>query len=137
MDVRSSTPQSMIVGTEWLIEAEGCSAERLRDEELLRRLFAQVVDDLGLKTLGDPLWHRFGGEAGVTGLVMLTESHLTCHTYPEHGLATINLYCCRERPEWPWTSMLEELLCAEKVSVVRIERGTREMPEQLSAGGEA
>ena len=41
------------------------------------------------------VWHKFGGEGGVTGLIMLTESHLACHTYPEYQTATFNLYCCR------------------------------------------
>ena len=126
----------MIVGTEWLIEAHGCDAENLRDSALLRSVFDRVISDLGLKTLGEPLWHKFGGEAGVTGLIMLTESHLACHTYPEHNLATFNLYCCRERPEWPWEDELKEILRAESVTVVRVERGTRKPESYLEAGGE-
>lgn len=126
----------MIVGTEWLIEAHGCDAENLRDSGLLRSVFDRVIADLGLKTLGEPLWHKFGGEAGVTGLIMLTESHLACHTYPEHNLATFNLYCCRERPEWPWEEVLKEILQAESVTVVRVERGSRKPESYLEVGGE-
>lgn len=112
----------MIVGTEWLIEAEGCNQGKLRDESILRGIFARVVDDLGLKTI-DSVWHKFEGEGGVTGIVALTESHLTCHTYPEHRVATFNLYCCRTRPEWDWESNLKKALGAETVKVVKIERG--------------
>jgi len=32
---------------------------------------------------------------GVTGLLLLTESHLACDTFPERGFASFNLYCCR------------------------------------------
>lgn len=127
----------MIVGTEWLIEAEGCISESLRDEAVLRGLFARIVADLGLKTLGDPLWHTFGGEGGVTGLVMLTESHLACHTYPEHGLATFNLYCCRQRPEWPWEEALREALGAETVNLRRFERGASDSVSTAAVGGES
>jgi S-adenosylmethionine decarboxylase len=112
----------MIVGTEWLIEAAGCNEAHLRDESLLRDLFERVIYDLGLKSVGS-VWHKFPGEGGVTGLVALTESHLACHTYPEHRTATFNLYCCRTRPEWDWESNLQVLLDAEKVSVTKIERG--------------
>jgi len=112
----------MIVGTEWLIEATGCEPERLRDESLLRDLFDRVVSDLGLKVI-DSVWHTFPGEAGVTGLIALTESHLACHTYPEHGTATFNLYCCRTRPEWDWESNLAAALGATTVAVTKIERG--------------
>src|SRR6187399_3139177 len=91
----------MIVGTEWLIEATGCDPAALRDEAAIRSILSLVIDDLALKPIGS-VWHKFPGEGGVTGLIALTESHLTCHTYPEHSTATFNLYCCRTRPEWNW-----------------------------------
>lgn len=113
----------MIVGTEWLIEATGCDAGRLRDEAVLRGIFDAVIAELGLKSL-QTLWHKFPDEGGVTGLAALTESHLACHTYPEHHTATFNLYCCRTRPEWAWSERLTEALGAARVVVTRIERGT-------------
>jgi len=112
----------MIVGTEWLIEAAGCNEAQLRDESLLRDVFDRVMRDLGLKSVGS-VWHKFPGEGGVTGLIALTESHLACHTYPEHRTATFNLYCCRTRPEWDWDGNLKSLLGAETVSITKIERG--------------
>lgn len=112
----------MIVGTEWLIEAAGCEPRALRDEQLLRQLFDRIMSDLGLKSVGS-VWHKFDGEGGVTGLIALTESHLACHTYPEHGTATFNLYCCRTRPEWSWEGELKSVLNAKNVTVHRIERG--------------
>ena len=127
----------MIVGTEWLIEATGCDAERLRDEAALRAVFDSIVSDLGLKAIGS-VWHKFPGEGGVTGLVALTESHLACHTYPEHRTATFNLYCCRTRPEWDWETNLRTSLGAANVSVTKIERGdaAANAPHSLGAGGE-
>jgi S-adenosylmethionine decarboxylase len=130
----------MIVGTEWLIEAGECSENLLRDEATLRTVFARIIEDLGLKTLNEPLWHKFGGEGGVTGLVMLTESHLACHTYPEYKTATFNLYCCRSRPEWNWDENLAEMLGAKNINVTKIERGNPKSKIQnlksQTAGGE-
>ena len=116
----------MIVGTEWLIEAEGCNAEKLRDVEILRGIFARITADLNLKTIGKDIWHQFAGEKGITGLVALTESHLACHTYPEYRTATFNLYCCRTRPEWNWEANLREMLGASEVKITKIERGNTE-----------
>src|SRR5688572_16444511 len=101
----------MIVGTEWLIEATGCKSAALRDEGAIRDLLATVMTDLGLRPIGS-VWHKFGGEGGVTGLIALTESHLACHTYPEHQTATFNLYCCQTRPEWDWHAHLAGALGA-------------------------
>ena len=123
----------MIVGTEWLIEAAGCNAELLRDESVLRALFDGVMEDLGLRSVG-AIWHKFPGEGGVTGLIALTESHLACHTYPEHGTATFNLYCCRKRPEWDWEANLNVSLKAVSVTVTKIERGSE---LEMTVGGDA
>ena len=128
----------MNVGTEWLIEAAGCEQAALRDEAVLRAVLARVVADLGLKSVGE-VWHKFPGEGGVTGLIGLTESHLACHTYPEHGTATFNLYCCRTRPEWGWEAQLKALLGASSVRVQRIERGQGQTSKVRfeNAGGSA
>ena len=134
----------MIVGTEWLVEAEGCDADSLRDEALLKVAFARIINELGLKII-DSVWHKFPGQGGVTGMAALTESHLTCHTYPEHGIATFNLYCCRSRPEWDWESNLKEILRAADVRVTKLQRGNSAAgipqsripnPKSQSAGGD-
>lgn len=112
----------MIVGTEWLVEAVGCEPENLRDVGLIRSILERVIADLGLRSIGS-VWKKFDGEAGVTGLIALTESHLACHTYPEHRTATFNLYCCQNRPDWDWNANLKQALGAEKVTVQKISRG--------------
>lgn len=130
----------MIVGTEWLVEAYECDAETLRSVEVLREVFAEIIRDLDLKVLGEQHWHKFGGEGGVTGIVMLTESHLACHTYPEHKIATFNLYCCRSRPKWAWESNLTEMLKAQNIYIQKIERGDPQSvvrnPKSKGVGGE-
>ena len=129
----------MIVGTEWLVEAGGCNEASLRDETLVRGIMDAVISDLGLRSIGS-VWHTFEGEGGVTGIIALTESHLACHTYPEYGTATFNLYCCRTRPEWDWETHLKDSLEAQTVTVTKFLRG--EAGSQISnqrsgaAGGE-
>lgn len=102
----------------------------------MRSVLDRVITDLGLRPVGS-VWHKFEGEAGVTGIIALTESHLACHTYPEYGTATFNLYCCRERPEWDWKSNLTEMLRAAAVTVEKIERGEDASRVARSAGGDA
>lgn len=129
----------MIVGTEWLVEATGCDKIALRDEAVVRAVLSSAMADLGLKSVGS-VWHKFEGEGGITGLVALTESHLACHTYPEHRTATFNLYCCRSRPEWDWENNLKNALAALDVTVTKIERGEIESHVTMrsqTAGGDA
>ena len=118
----------MEIGTEWLVDAAGCRPDALVDPALLRDLFDRVIRDLDLHPVGASQWHVFPPPGGVTGFVVLSESHLACHTYPEHGVLTLNLYCCRPRPEWPWRERLQEMLGATTVTVRAVER-TAAVPE--------
>jgi len=113
-------------GVEWVVDARGCAAEPLCSPEALSALFAQIVAELGLKPIGEARFHRFPAPGGVTGLLLLSESHLTLHSFPETGYCAINLYCCRPRPEWPWAERLAEALGARRVEVRVIERRAAE-----------
>lgn len=113
----------MDVGTEWLIDAYGCSSERLADPQVLQGLCQEILQGLGLHVVGQGHWHRFPAPGGVTALFLLTESHLSLHTYPEHGVATINLYCCRPRPRWTWEERLAHWLGATQTTVRQLVRG--------------
>jgi len=73
--------------------------------------------------LGEPLVHQFPEPGGVTALYLLTESHLAWHTYPESGLLTLNVYCCRPRAPIDWAALLGPALGAERVSVRGVVRG--------------
>ena len=116
----------MTLGTEWLIEASGCDAAALTDLDRLRAVFNRVIRDLELNVLGEIQWHQFDHPGGVSGLALLSESHLTCHTYPEFRAATFNLYCCRERASWTWETTLKEMLGATEVKVCVFERVIQE-----------
>jgi S-adenosylmethionine decarboxylase len=110
-------------GVEYIVDAHGCDADQLRSLPQLQRLFAEMVAGLRLRPVAEPLWHVFPGPGGITGVVLLAESHLTIHTYPESGLATINLYCCRGAVDWAWELHLRERIGARAVSVRALGRG--------------
>ncbi|HEV8431731.1 MAG TPA: S-adenosylmethionine decarboxylase [Pyrinomonadaceae bacterium] len=112
----------MTLGTEWLIDASGCDKAALADLDRLRAVFNRVIRDLDLNVLGEIAWHQFDDPGGISGLALLSESHLTCHTYPEFRAATFNLYCCRERTSCSWETILKEMLGATEVNVRVFER---------------
>lgn len=122
-------------GREWVVEAHGCDPVALADMEKLRGLFSRMVEELALHPVSEPVWHQFPSAGGVTGLCLLAESHLACHTFPEYGSLCLNLFCCRPRPEWDFRANLEREFGARSVRVRRLERPyqideqNRELPE--------
>ncbi len=109
-------------GIEWMVEAQGCRAAELRSLAALRELFAAIVRDLDLHVVGEVRWHQFPGNGGITGLALLSESHLAVHTFPENESLCLNLFCCRPRPEWDFVAELQLRLGAQHVDVRRVER---------------
>ena len=112
-----------LAGVEWLVDAFGCRPSALRSRTALEEVFLRVTDDLTLRRAAPAVWHTFDGEAGITGMLLLTTSHLTCHSFPELGFVAFNLYSCVERPEWPWESHLVDVLGAQRVVIREFTRG--------------
>src|SRR5690606_10337319 len=67
---------SSTTGTEYVVDARGCSAEALRSLPRLQQLFDAICADLRLRPVAPPVWHVFPGQGGITGIVLLSESHL-------------------------------------------------------------
>lgn len=76
------------------------TAPALTELDALRTLCLRAVDGAGLRAVGE-LFHRFEPlpphamqPAGITGVVLLAESHLAVHTWPEIGAVTLDVYVC-------------------------------------------
>lgn len=81
-------------GIHLLGEWYGCPADEplLTQADALRDLCRQAVDESGLTIVGDRFF-QFEPQ-GVTGTVLLAESHLAIHTWPEAGFVTVDVYVC-------------------------------------------
>ena len=109
-------------GCEWIIEAHGCNARALTDPDALERMFARIIDGMELHPVAPATWHQFPNTGGVTGLSLLAESHLACHTFPEFGSLCLNVFCCRPRPDWDFAADLQREFNAASVHVRKVER---------------
>lgn len=82
------------------------------DASALREICIQRVVDAGLTVVGD-CFHPFGEHGGVTGTVVLAESHLAVHTWPEKRYVTLDVYVCnytsnnRSKAQWLFNSVVE------------------------------
>ena len=107
-----------------LLELRGCDSEALNDLEVVERALRAAAEAAGA-TVVQSVFHRFSPH-GVTGVVVLEESHFSVHTWPESGYAAADFFTCGEcRPELA-VALLEAELRAESVEVMAVDRGVNE-----------
>jgi len=116
-------------GVEWIIDAYGCDAAALADLSRIRTLFDRLIAELRLTPVSAPAWHTFPPPGGITGFVVLAESHLACHTFPEFASICVNVFCCRPRVGVDVTGVIADVFCATHIQVRALERSYRRPPE--------
>lgn len=80
-------------GTHLIIELWGVDSNLLRDCELIQKTLERGSIDADASVICSK-FHHFGGDHGVTGVVVLAESHISIHTWPENGYAAIDVFMC-------------------------------------------
>ena len=120
--VAPASDQTPLSGREWIIDAHGCDPTILRDVRRLNDLFSRLVVELALTPVLAPVWHTFPYPGGVTGFIVLAESHVACHTFPEFGSICVNVFCCRPRPDRDLAALVADVLGATSTRVRSVER---------------
>lgn len=110
------------IGQEWLVDASGCDEDALKDVQLLAGLFEELVVTLELSVVGNPQWHVFPEPGGVTGLALLSESHLAIHTFPEHRYAALSIYSCSAKVPIDFSALMQRHLKSSFVTVRTVGR---------------
>jgi S-adenosylmethionine decarboxylase len=83
------------MGRHVIAELWGCSAEKLNDLQSIERVMVNAALEAGAE-VREVAFHKFAPQ-GVSGVVIISESHLTIHSFPEHGYASIDVYTCGDR----------------------------------------
>lgn len=110
------------LGKHILVEFYGCNPEKLKDTAMLQAEFENAADMSGA-TVVDSTFHTFS-PYGVSGVVVIAESHLTIHTWPEYGYAAVDLFTCGDTVDpWKAFSYLKSVLESSNTSTIEMKRG--------------
>ena len=102
-----------------LVELRGCSAEKLHDAKLLDALIDRSIASMGLTEVAR-VSHAFSPH-GFTSVRLLSESHFSLHTWPEHGFIALDLCSCKAVSQ-AWISIFADALETREISVREIDR---------------
>ena len=110
------------LGHQLMVEFYDCDKQMLDDLAGIEKAMQDAAIVSGA-TIVEKVFHRFS-PFGVSGVVVIAESHLAIHTWPEYGYAAVDLFTCgTEVDPMKGFELLEERLGSQNMSVVEMKRG--------------
>ena len=112
------------LGRHILVDYTGCDPLKLQDQEFVTRAMLEAARASGATIVTHSFHHFHPG--GVSGAVIISESHLAIHTWPEHRYAAVDLFTCGGNVD-PWKAYecLKMAFNAEHGNAVEMQRGLR------------
>jgi S-adenosylmethionine decarboxylase len=108
-------------GTHVLADLSGIAAEKLSDCVALQQLLCEAALAADARVLFSH-FHAFGEGQGVTGVVLLAESHITIHTWPECGFAAADIFMCGNAQPELALALIESALQPEDRKITLAQR---------------
>jgi S-adenosylmethionine decarboxylase len=109
------------------IDGFGGNPAQLSSVELVRNLLDRYPDEIGMTKISEPHVFEYRGDKpedwGVSGFVLIAESHIAVHTFPEHGQVWVDIFSCKGFDEIPAIDKIVDAFTIEHTRVNKLERG--------------
>jgi S-adenosylmethionine decarboxylase len=116
------------LGRHLIIELFHCDPTILNDRKTLESCLLEAVRVSGATTI-QPFFHHFAPH-GISGVILIAESHFAVHTWPEYGYCALDIFTCGDQIEADEALVfLREKLGAQNVSTMEIKRGVLDLPQ--------
>lgn len=117
------------LGRHLIVELYGCDQNLLNDAEGLKEVMLAAARRAKATIVGAS-FHTFN-PYGISGFVVIAESHLAVHTWPEYGFLSLDIFTCGEEVNpWEVYNYLTDSFKAENASVLEMRRGFLNAPPQ-------
>ena len=124
-------------GPQLVLDLYGCNKEKLADQKFIYRLLDGLPTHIGMTKIADPHLIYYEGQegsfdkGGLSGFVLIAESHIAIHTFVEQEHAFIDIFSCKDFDIEKAEKLLTEQLEAKKVEKQVFSRG-REFPKEVT-----
>jgi len=110
------------LGIHLIVELYECDAEIIKDVVCIKKIVMEAVNISGAEII-EPVFHNFNPH-GVSGVVVIAESHVSIHTWPEHRYCALDIFTCGDVIDNDKAlSYLRKELQAQNIYVKKIKRG--------------
>lgn len=123
-------------GPHLIMEASGCSYDKLTDSQLLTDLLDQLPIQMDMTKIMAPYVFEYKGglepeDWGLSGIVIIAESHLAFHTFPDKGFLTVDIFSCKDFDVAQAVNEIVRVFEPESWDQQLIQRG-REFPRSMT-----
>lgn len=110
------------LGRHVLAEIYECDSEILNDIHQVEKIMVKAALEAGAE-IREVAFHKFSPQ-GVSGVVVISESHLAIHTWPELGYAAVDVFTCGDSVD-PWVSCnyIKQQFAAQRIEAKEVKRG--------------
>lgn len=121
-----------ILGRHLIVEYSSCNKNKLNNPELMEQYLNEAAIKSGA-TIVKSMFHRYNPQ-GVSGVVVIAESHLSIHTWPEYGYAAVDFFTCGETVD-PYLAHehIADMLEAGESQVEELRRGIPSVTDEIIA----
>lgn len=116
------------LGKQILVEFYDCDQSKINDVTYVENSLIQATKDANA-TIISHNFHKFS-PYGVSGVVVIAESHVAIHTWPEYNYAAVDIFTCGDTIDpWAIQEKLKELFDSKNVSSMEMKRGLFKVPK--------
>ncbi|WP_300023365.1 adenosylmethionine decarboxylase [uncultured Maribacter sp.] len=115
----------MFIGIHATWDVYNCNADKLSFVPYIKESLHTITATLNLEELNEA-FKQFE-PIGVTGFILLAESHISIHTWPEHNYAAVDVFSCKEFDANVVTGLLKKLFDSNKIELNKLNRGSLDL----------
>ena len=106
-----------------IVEFNDCEESKIDNSDFVREIFLEAAK-LGSATVVSECFHEFS-PYGITGVLVIAESHISIHTWPEHKYVAVDIFSCGNKVDFnKIINYLKDKLKCKNSSSVSINRGS-------------
>ena len=122
-------------GPHLMLDGYGCDKTRLQDLNLVYRILDELPTRIGMTKIMPPYVFKYSGlrpeDWGLSGFVLISESHISIHTFPEKNFVSVDIFSCKAFDSEFAAAHLKQAFGMAKVECTVLDRGT-EFPKELN-----
>ena len=122
-----------------VIDGYGGDSDSLGDVELIHEFLRDYPDRIGMTKIAPPQVYTYRGQKpgdwGVSGFVLIAESHITVHTFPERGYVNIDVFSCKQFDASASVPLVKRLFSLSEVETCVLERGLEYIGDRETYSG--